>query len=113
MGLVLYFGGQKVVEITLGALATVLAFMTMLQMPVRQLGMMINGYARASTCGSRLFGLIDHRSEIENSLGAPKLEITNGHLKVENVSFSYLESEGRHVVSNISFEAHRGKLSVL
>ena len=50
MGLVLYFGGQKVVsgEITLGALATVLAFMTMLQMPVRQLGMMINGYARAS-----------------------------------------------------------------
>ena len=111
MGLVLYFGGQKVVsgEITLGALATVLAFMTMLQMPVRQLGMMINGYARASTCGSRLFGLIDHESEIENSLGAPKLEITNGHLKVENVSFSYLESEGRHVVSNISFEAHRGE----
>jgi len=83
--------------------------MTMLQMPVRQLGMMINGYARASTCGSRLFGLIDHESEIENALGAPKLEITNGHLKVENVSFSYLESGGRHVVSNISFEAHRGE----
>ena len=41
--------------------------------------------------------------------GAPKLEITNGHLKVENVSFSYLESGGRHVVSNISFEAHRGE----
>lgn len=111
MGLVLYFGGQKVVsgEITLGALATVLAFMTMLQMPVRQLGMMINGYARASTCGSRLFGLIDHKSEIENALGAPKLEITNGDLKVENVSFSYLESGGRNVLSNISFEAHRGE----
>ena len=70
MGLVLYFGGRQVAsgEITLGTLATFLTFMTILQMPVRQLGMMVNGYARASTCGARLFALIDHEVEIANAL---------------------------------------------
>src|SRR5690606_5602697 len=53
MGLVLWVGGNKVIagELTVGTLASFLTFMTILQMPVRQLGMMVNGFARASTCG--------------------------------------------------------------
>lgn len=111
MGLVLYFGGRQVAsgEITLGTLATFLTFMTIMQMPVRQLGMMVNGYARASTCGARLFALIDHEAEIGNAPGAPDLKITNGTLKLENVSFAYSEDTDRPAVSGISFEAHRGE----
>jgi len=111
MALVLYFGGRQVAsgEITLGTLATFLTFMTILQMPVRQLGMMVNGYARASTCGARLFALIDHESEIDNAPDAPDLKITNGALKLENVSFAYARGADRQAVSGISFEAHRGE----
>lgn len=111
MGLVLYFGGRQVAsgEITLGTLATFLTFMTILQMPVRQLGMMVNGYARASTCGARLFALIDHEAEIENAPGAQDLKITNGTLKLENVSFAYDGNTNRRAVSGISFEAHKGE----
>ncbi len=111
MGLVLYFGGRQVAsgEITLGTLATFLTFMTILQMPVRQLGMMVNGYARASTCGARLFALIDHEAEIDNAPDAPDLKITKGTLKLENVSFAYAGNTDRKVVSDISFEAHRGE----
>jgi ATP-binding cassette subfamily B multidrug efflux pump len=111
MGLVLYFGGRQVAsgEITLGTLATFLTFMTILQMPVRQLGMMVNAYARASTCGARLFALIDHEAEIDNALGAPDLKITNGTLKLKNVSFSYEGDTDRQAVSGINFEAHRGE----
>jgi len=111
MGLVLYFGGRQVAsgEITLGTLATFLTFMTILQMPVRQLGMMVNGYARASTCGARLFALIDHEAEIENAPGAQDLKITNGTLKLENVSFAYDGNTDRRAVSGISFEAHKGE----
>ncbi len=111
MGLVLYFGGRQVAsgEITLGTLATFLTFMTILQMPVRQLGMMVNGYARASTCGARLFALIDHEAEIENAPGAQDLKITNGTLKLENVSFGYEGNTDRRAVSGISFEAHKGE----
>ena len=75
MGLVLFFGGRQVAsgDITLGTLATFLTFMTILQMPVRQLGMMVNGYARASTCGARLFALIDHPADIDTAPGAQDL----------------------------------------
>ena len=61
MGLVLWIGGSKVIagEMTVGGLASFLTFMTILQMPVRQLGLMVNSFARGSTCGSRLFDLLD------------------------------------------------------
>ncbi|MFT4716752.1 MAG: ATP-binding cassette subfamily B multidrug efflux pump [Paracoccaceae bacterium] len=111
MGLVLYFGGRQVAsgEITLGTLATFLTFMTILQMPVRQLGMMVNGYARASTCGARLFALIDHESEIDTAPGALDLKITDGTLKLENVSFAYCGDTDRPAVTGITFEARRGE----
>lgn len=111
MGLVLYVGGRQVAsgDITLGTLATFLTFMTILQMPVRQLGMMVNGYARASTCGARLFALIDHEAEIENAPDAQDLKITDGTLKLENVSFAYEGNTDRRAVSGISFEAHKGE----
>ena len=111
MGLVLYFGGRQVAsgEITLGTLATFLTFMTILQMPVRQLGMMVNGYARASTCGARLFALIDHETEIESAPGAQDLKITDGALKLENVSFAYAGDTDHQAISGISFEAQRGE----
>jgi ATP-binding cassette subfamily B multidrug efflux pump len=101
MGLVLYFGGRQVAsgEITLGTLATFLTFMTILQMPVRQLGMMVNGYARASTCGARLFALIDHKVEIDNAPDAQDLKITDGTLKLENVSFTYAGNTNRQALS--------------
>ena len=83
--------------------------MTILQMPVRQLGMMVNGYARASTCGARLFALIDHETEIDDLPDAPDLKITNGTLKLENVSFSYAGNTDLQALSGISFEAHKGE----
>src|SRR5205085_6886495 len=66
MGLVLWFGGQKVIagQITVGTLAEFLTFMTILQMPVRQLGLMVNAFARGSTCGKRVFDLLDLPLEV-------------------------------------------------
>src|SRR5690606_373194 len=80
MGLVLWFGGQKVMagDMTVGTLTSFLTFMTILQMPVRQLGLMVNSFARASTCGSRLFALLDLELEIKDAPGAKDLVITEG-----------------------------------
>ncbi|WP_116083457.1 ABC transporter ATP-binding protein [Tropicimonas sp. IMCC34011] len=111
MGLVLLYGGRQVAagEITVGTLATFLTFMTILQMPVRQLGLMVNGYARASTCGSRLFQLMDAPVEIADADGARDLEIIEGTLRLDNVGFAYPGQGARPVVSGISFEARRGE----
>jgi len=111
MALVLLVGGRRVAagEITVGTLATFLTFMTILQMPVRQLGLMVNAYARASTCGARLFTLLDLPVEVDDAPGAKALEVTEGTLRLENVGFAYKGSEGHRAVSGISFEARRGE----
>ncbi|MGZ9810158.1 ABC transporter ATP-binding protein [Pseudoroseicyclus sp. H15] len=110
MGLVLLYGGRQVAagQITVGTLATFLTFMTILQMPVRQLGLMVNAYARASTCGTRLFRLLDMPEEITEAADAPDLKVTDGTLTLENVGFAY-HGTGRRAVSGISFEAKRGE----
>src|SRR5690606_21046155 len=110
MGLVLLFGGRKVMagEISVGTLATFLTFMTILQMPVRQIGLMVNSFARASTCGSRLFGLLDMEVTIKDAPDAKPLEIENGTLRFEDVSFAYPIAAERPILRNVSFEARKG-----
>jgi ATP-binding cassette subfamily B protein len=83
--------------------------MTILQMPVRQLGLMVNAYARASTCGARLFALIDMPVEVDDAPGARDLEITEGRLRLDNVGFAYDGADGRRTISGVSFEANRGE----
>jgi len=111
MGLVLLFGGRKVMagEISVGTLATFLTFMTILQMPVRQIGLMVNSFARASTCGSRLFGLLDMEVAIKDAPDAKPLEIENGTLRFEDVSFAYPMAAERPILRNVSFEARKGE----
>jgi ATP-binding cassette, subfamily B, multidrug efflux pump len=111
MGLVLLFGGNKVIagEISVGTLAAFLTFMTILQMPVRQIGLMVNAFARASTCGSRLFGLLDMEIAVRDAPDARPLEITEGTLRFENVTFAYPGSEERPILRNVSFEARKGE----
>jgi ATP-binding cassette subfamily B protein len=94
---------------TVGTLATFLTFMTILQMPVRQLGLMVNAFARASTCGARLLMLLEMPVEIDDAPGATDLAITEGTLRFDNVSFAYAGTAGRRAIEEVSFEARRGE----
>lgn len=111
MGLVLWVGGGKVMagEITVGTLASFLTFMTILQMPVRQLGLMVNAFARASTCGTRLFNLLDLEIAVRDAPDAAELKVTEGTLRFEYVDFAYPSSEMHQVLYDVSFEAKRGE----
>lgn len=111
MGLVLWVGGNKVIagEMSVGTLTSFLTFMTILQMPVRQLGLMVNAYARASTCGSRLFDLLDLDVAVKDAKDAQDLEVTKGELRFEDVTFAYPGAPGRDVLKGVSFTARRGE----
>ncbi|WP_284284003.1 ABC transporter ATP-binding protein [Mesorhizobium amorphae] len=111
IALVLWNGGNKVIagEISVGTLTMFLTFMMVLQMPVRQIGLMVNAFARASTCGSRLFGFLDLDVTIKDAPDARPLEVTAGTLRFENVSFAYHGIQGRPILKNISFEARKGE----
>lgn len=110
MGLVLWIGGNQVIDgrITVGTLTAFLTYMTILQMPVRQLGLMVNSFARAATCGKRLFAVLDLEPEIADKPGARDLAISEGVLRFENVSFRY-QGDPRNVISDLSFEARPGE----
>lgn len=111
MGLVLLVGGAKLIagEMSVGRLTTFLTFMTILQMPVRQIGLMVNAFARASTCGSRLFDLLDVEPAVKDAPDARPLTITEGALRFENVSFVYAAAGRRPILKNVSFEARKGE----
>ena len=118
MGLVLWVGGLKVMdgEVTVGELTQFLAFMTVLQMPIRQTGMVINGIARASVSGVRLFEILDIEPAVQDNSDAEELQIGEGVLRFENVSFSYMETSvetAEHypddaTIKDINFEVKAG-----
>ena len=111
MGLVLWVGGSRVLDgaMTVGKLTEFLAFMTILQLPVRQLGMVVNSFARASVCGARLFAVLDLEPDITERDGARPVALTHGTVRFENVSFAYGGDGGPPVLHDISFELGRGK----
>jgi len=112
MGLVLWIGGLKTIdgEISLGQLAQFLAFMTILQMPVRQIGWMINSIARASTCGGRLLNVLDLEPSVADAPNARPLEISDGVLRFEAVDFRYPAwADDQRTLSGIDLEARPGQ----
>jgi ATP-binding cassette subfamily B multidrug efflux pump len=115
MGLVLWIGGEKVLDglITVGDLTQFLAFMTILQMPIRQTGMVINGIARASVSGVRLFEILDIDPVVQDKPGAKDLKVGIGLLQFKNVAFSYdglpEKNPGDATIQDISFEVGQGQ----
>ena len=107
MAAVLWIGGLRVIdgEMTAGELTQFLAFMSILLQPVRQIGMMVNGYARGAASGGRLFAVLDLEPDIQDKPDAKDLEITEGALEFHNVSFGY---EGEHTLNGVSFKAEPG-----
>ncbi len=113
MGLTLWVGGEKVANgsITIGQLTQALAFMLILQMPVRQIGWMINSIARASTCGGRLFNVIDLVHSVADAEDANDLKVTNAVVRFEGVDFRYPTwAKDERTLSGLELEARPGKM---
>ena len=113
MTLVLLVGGLKVLDenntFSLGELAQFLAFMSIMQTPVRHLGMVVAGWAQGATSGKRLFEVLDQVPEIDDKPGATDLEITDGVLRFEHIDFAYMDQFGdEQVLTDVSFEARPG-----
>ena len=109
----LWVGGEKVLaeQITLGQLTETLTFMLILRMPVRQIGWMINSIARASTCGGRLFNVLDLMPSISNKTNAKPLKASQGVVRFDAVDFRYPTwAKDQRTLSSVSFEARPGKM---
>jgi ATP-binding cassette subfamily B protein len=110
MGALLWYGGHKVAtgQMTAGRLTEFLAYMTLLQGPIRQIAMIFAAAARATTSGGRLFEILDLDDAVADAPGAKDLAITEGTLRFEHVDFAY-EPGGPRVLEDISFEVKAGR----
>ncbi|MEO8240837.1 MAG: ABC transporter ATP-binding protein [bacterium] len=111
MGLVLWVGGDKVMagQMSVGTLTSFLTFMTILQMPVRQLGLLVNSFARTSTCGARVFAFLDLEPAIADAPDARDLVLGAAELRFEAVDFAYPSAPETPVLRGLSFTARRGE----
>ena len=109
MGLVLWFGAQRVYsgEISLGTLTSFLAFMSILQQPVRQIGMLINSFTRAASCAERLFTVLDNEEYlVENEQGDDVTKL--GVLEFNNVSFGFPGKDQPKILEGINLRLEPG-----
>ena len=113
MGLILMVGGAQVINghMSPGELAQFLFYMQILSVPVRQTGMMVSNSARALTAGERLFEILDTRSPVRESENAAEMPRARGHVRFEEVNFSYVP--GFPVLKSINIEAEPGQVVAL
>jgi ABC-type multidrug transport system fused ATPase/permease subunit len=106
--IIFWYGGSEVImgTLTIGALVAFNAYLAMLVMPMRFFGMFVSGYHLTMAAGDRIFRVMDAETEIEEKPDALRLPPLKGHVKFENVFFSY--EKGRPILKNVTFEAELG-----
>ena len=103
--LILYVGGRYVIQGTMtpGELAQFIFYMGLLAMPVRMAAWIVNSFSRAISCGQRIFATLDAESPVQERKNAVALPRVQGHVRFEDVSFSY--DTISPVLKHITFEA--------
>jgi len=101
---ILVYGGTQVVsgEITIGTLVAFNSYLLLLLMPMRFLGFITSFMQRALAGARRIFEILDAVPEIKNKPNARELGSIQGHVKFEDVSFSYGQEP---VLKSVVFEA--------
>jgi ATP-binding cassette subfamily B protein len=107
--LVLWYGGHKVAagHMSPGVMAAFILYLNVLQAPVRQFIMIVMSAARATSCGTRLFEILDVKPEIADKPGALALDPSKGVLRFEHVDFGY--DPQKLILHDIDFEVGLGK----
>ena len=88
---VAWFGAYRIDagSLSAGDLVEFIVYLTLLQLPVRSLGMIINMFSRAQSAGERIYEILDAESAVQEKPNAVVISDARGHVRFENVSFSY------------------------
>jgi len=122
---ILWVGGQEIVGgrvvstltgevtytgLTPGDLAAFVFYMGLLAMPVRLMGWMVNNFARAASCGERIFDILDQESPVEDRPDARPLGRIKGRVTFDGVTFAY---DGTLVLKGIDVDIASGSTIAL
>ena len=110
---VLWYGGRQVIEgtVTPGELFAFVLFAGILIGPFSSAARVFAQLKEAQGATQRVFEILDAQPEIHNQPDAQILTTTTGHVRVDDISFSY--DARQPVLSHLSFEAKPGELVAL
>jgi ATP-binding cassette subfamily B protein len=113
LAVVFWVGTAEIVagRMTTGDVVAFQLYLTLLQVPVRSVGFIINNFARAHSAGERIFEILDAESAVQERPGAPPLAVTHGHVRFEGVSFGY--DALASVLRDIDIDARPGQTIAL
>ena len=92
--------------LTVGGLTKFLSYANQYTKPFNEISGVVTELSGAFVCAGRIFELLDEAEEApDSSLG--DLTVTEGKVRLENVSFAY--TEGQKLIENLSLTAEGGK----
>ncbi len=94
-------------RMTLGDLVMVNAFMIQLYIPLNFLGVIYREIKQALTDLDKMFTLLERNREVDDVAGAQPLNVTQGEVRFDKVSFAYDPS--RPILHEVSFVIPPGK----
>jgi len=112
---ILYFGGLQVFAGT-ASVGQIMAFINYIfstMFPVLMLSMMAGQISAANVSANRVMQVLDDEPEVRDKSESVVLQDIKGRVVFENVSFSYEDDGGNHVLTDINFTAEPGQIVAL
>jgi len=112
--LILWFGGQMVMDatLTIGAIVAFNAYTLMLAEPAQQLTGLVNAGGEAAAGAQRVFEVLDIEPAIQSSADAVKLDVLRGEVEFRAVGLKY-KDEQTASLSGISLQVEPNRIVAL
>lgn len=110
----LYAGGIQIIHgtLTIGDWQEFSLYLIFMFLPIAQFGFIITQFSQASASATRIFEILDAKSDVNDKPDAIPLPPVEGNIKFENVTFRYFGS-GDPVLKDVSFETKPGQTVAL
>jgi subfamily B ATP-binding cassette protein MsbA len=111
----LWYGATEIAQrqLTPGALCSFLAAAFLTYGPVKKLSRVNAGLQQTIAAAERIFGLLDHHSEVHEKPGAVVLPRLRECVEFRNVGFAYDDRPDRFILRQVSMKVKAGQLVAL
>ena len=106
VGSLLIVGGTE--DFSFGTMITFIGYATLMNGPIEFFSFVVRWWANSMNSASRIFEILDHRPDVEESLHPTPLPHMNGHVSIQNLTFGY--TPHKNVLKDITIEIPAGKM---